>query len=111
MKKIIILSTILFFISLQTTSAHQPRIPEGNNIVVTNPEISKAYYTQLKGTPHTYTISSEKAFSLYVNILVPDIIGQKQDITAIIIKDNDIKNPFAVLNGNTFKWTPFFEPF
>lgn len=91
-------------------SAHQPRIPEGNQITVTDPEISKAYYHKLNGAPDTYSISSDKPFSLYVNILVPDIAGQKKDVSAVIIRNKDVESPTA-LNGNNFEWKKFFEPF
>lgn len=50
-------------------------------------------------------------FPLYINILVPDILGQKKDISVKVIKDGDMQKPFAMLDGNTFEWTQFFEPF
>ncbi len=111
MKKVIILSVAIFLLSFQITSAHQPRIPEGNTTIVTDPEISKAYYSELKGIPQSYSISSDTTFSLYVNIVVPDIEWQKKDISVIIVKDGESENPFAILDGNTFTWTQFFEPF
>jgi hypothetical protein len=46
-----------------------------------------------------------------VNILIPDISGQKKDLSAKIIKDGDREKPFAILDGNTFEWKKFFEPF
>jgi hypothetical protein len=92
--------------------AHQPRIEEGAFISVFEPEISKAYYSKLSGTSHIYEIVSEKAFDLYVNLLVPDIAFQKRDVSAIVIKSGDIyNNPLAVLDGSNFQWERFFEPF
>lgn len=110
-KNIIILTLTLFLMISWVTSAHQPRIPEGTQISVSDPEISKAYYTELQGTPHIYTIISDVSFALYINILVPDILWQKKDITAKIIQNWDIEKPFSVLNGNTFEWVKLFEPF
>jgi len=75
---------------------------------VINPEISKAYYGQLTGAPDVFTISSSKPFNLYVNILVPDIVGQKQDVFGMVAKGGQ---PIAVLGGSTSAWTPMFEPF
>jgi hypothetical protein len=90
--------------------AHQPRIPSGTQITVTDPEISKAYYSQLSGQPHIYTINSSKPFALYVNILVPDKAGQKTEVSATVTKQGTTL-PIAVLDGPNFTWKKFFEPF
>lgn len=58
--------------------AHQPQIVTSRETVVVEPEISKAYYATLAGTPDTYTIDALAPFNLYVNVLVPDIAGQKK---------------------------------
>ena len=47
--------------------AHQPKLinysPLKDNLhMVTSPEISKAYYSKLTGTPHYYQINSDKKF-------------------------------------------------
>lgn len=107
---LIIVALILVAFS-GTASAHQPRIPEGNEINVSDPEISKAFYSKLNGQPDVYTISSDTSFNLYVNILVPDLPNQKKDLSVKIIKNGDIDNPLAILDGNKFEWTKFFEPF
>ncbi len=39
--------------------AHQPRITTSTTTVITDPEISKAYYGQLDGIPHTYEIHAD----------------------------------------------------
>lgn len=91
--------------------AHQPRMTEEVQTIVQEPEISKAYYGQLKGVPHRYIISSGEAFSLYVNILAPVIEGQKKDLSVLIIKDGNASEPVATLDGENFEWTQFFEPF
>lgn len=88
--------------------AHQPRIVEDNPTVVTLPEVSKAYYGTLSGEAAVYTIESDKPFALYVGLLVPDIAGQKTDVSAVILKNGGV---LAELNGATFAWTKFFEPF
>jgi hypothetical protein len=74
MQKIMIIFIFALLLMIPgISSAHQPRIPEGNEITVTDPEVSKAYYTELKGAPHIYTLFSDVPFVLYINILVPDI--------------------------------------
>lgn len=95
-------------------SAHQPEIVDStsNEIIVTNPEISKAYYAELSGQPHFYRINSSEPFDLYVNTLVPDIEGQRKDFIAYVIKINsESKQHLATLDGTTYEWKNFFEPF
>jgi hypothetical protein len=99
---------IAFVASPSVTFAHQPRIVKDNPTVVTSPEVSKAYYGRLTGEPAVYTITADKPFTLYVSVLVPDIVGQKKDISAVILKDG---KQFALLDGTSFKWKKFFEPF
>jgi hypothetical protein len=113
MKKLILIFLALSLLVLTTgvAFAHQPRIPEGNQIPVADPEISKAFYTKLEGKSHAYLILSDKPFALYVNILVPDIAGQKKDFKVEIVKNGDAENPVAILDGNNFEWKKFFEPF
>ncbi len=94
-----------------TVSAHQPRIVVENLVTVTEPEVSKAYYGQLDGSTHTYHISAAAPFRLYVSLVVPDIDGQKKDVSAEIIKDGQASEPIAVLNGLDFSWERFYEKF
>jgi hypothetical protein len=114
-KSLFVLFSLLLANSLiSTASAHQPRIVykqqilQTNPVIVRNPEISQAYYAELKGQPEYYTIISDKEFNLYVQILSPKIIDSKKDFSAEVIKD---ANVLAVLNGSTYKWTEFYEPF
>ena len=88
--------------------AHQPRIVTSRQIEVLSPEISKAYYGQLAGEPDVYEISATTPFDLYVGVLVPDILGQKKDVSTIIEKDGTL---FATLDGTAFSWKQFFEEF
>lgn len=109
--KLSLFSTLLIVPGL--TCAHQPRIVEDSisTITVSDPEISKAYYATLQGAPHVYRISSSTPFHLYVNILVPDIAGQRTDVTAEVFDAAKPEKPLAVLGGESDTWKPFFEPF
>jgi len=112
MKKKIFLIIILVLIFPVLAFAHQPRITSSAYTIVPDPEISKAYYSKLDGEAQSYEISSEKSFTLYLNILVPDIDGQKKDVSAIVIKEEDTSSaPLALLNGVDFTWEKFFEPY
>lgn len=91
--------------------AHQPVIVESNSVNVIDPEISKAYYGQLAGESHLYSIDSNKTFNLYVNILVPDRPGQKKDVSAVVFENGKEKTPIAVLGGADSTWESMYEPF
>lgn len=101
----------IFVFTPSLASAHQPRIVEGRETTVPSPEVSKAYYAKLTGVPDVYTIKTTAPFDLYVGVLVPDIAGQKKDVSAVIIKNGVSDKPLAVLDGATFAWKQFFEPF
>lgn len=91
-------------------SAHQPRLVQESSTVVADPEVSKAYYGTLAGAPQTYRISATAPFDLYVNILVPDIAGQKKDVSAAIYRAGT-NTPIVILGGSNGAWSRFWEPF
>ena len=90
--------------------AHQPRIVESAMTVVIDPEISKAYYSELNGAPQIYTIDEPGDFDLYVNLLVPDKAGQSRNILAVVTRDGE-SAPVVTLGGVGFAWESFYEPF
>ena len=112
MRKIFTIISILSLVIIGgwacLVSAHQPRIVKTEAIEVINYEISKAYYAELAGAPHIYTIHANEDFDLYVGILVPDIKVPKKDVVAEIFKNGDI---IKTLGGIGAEWTTFFEPF
>ena len=106
MKKSIL---ILFFIFSPIISlAHQPKIVNDESTKIIDPEISKAYYSELSGEPHVYTINEPEEFDLYVGILVPDIDNVKKDVKAELFKEGE---SIKILGGLDSNWTMFFEPF
>lgn len=110
MKKLYLFLLLIFFIPV-LVSAHQPRLVNTNEIVVTDPEVSKAYYGQLAGVPDVYIFTAEQPFALYVNILVPDVPGQKKDVSVTIIKDGNNQTPVATFDSFTANWERWFEKF
>jgi len=104
MKKYILI--ILILLSLLTVSAHQPRVEESNKIIVDNPEISKAYYTELKSEAHEYFIDSNSDFNLYVNILVSYDSDRRDFIIDIYQNEKLLES----LNKEKYNWTYFNEP-
>ena len=110
--KTISLAILLFLVFAPSIAlAHQPRLTESRQTLVPEPEISKAYYAKLMGGPDTYIIESATPFDLYVNVLVPDIVGQKKDVSAVVIKDGQTDAPLATIGGVGADWKQFYEPF
>lgn len=107
-KIISLLFLALFVFAPGFASAHQPRMVESETTQVLDPEISKAYYATLAGSPHVYTIDSKEAFDLYVGILVPDIASTKKDVLAEVFKGEE---KIATLGGTNATWKPYFETF
>lgn len=107
---IIILAIFLFMPG--SALAHLPRIVKGNYVEISNPEVSQAFYGELRGAQAEYRINSDREFRLYVGILVPDIPQVRKDISTEIylVKDGG-KDTLALLDGTQFEWTPFFEEF
>lgn len=110
MKKII-LGIFIALILISFVSAHQPRIVSAKNaekgISVSQPEISKAYYSELKGKPHYYTINSPKEFSLYTGVLTPGKnLAHKISF--------EIRNETSVIysgDGTNYSWWLFYEDY
>ena len=69
----------LFFLLLSgNLFAHQPKLINYSPSFdkphkVLFPEISKAYYGKLEGSPHYYIITSNEDFLFYASILTPKI--------------------------------------
>jgi len=101
------LSVLFFFNSI---IAHLPRlVPENsleNPVVVTEAEISQAFYGQLTGMPHYFKIEGSQPFKLYVNILVPETMGARIDFIADILHG---QIAIATLKGG--EWPHFYERF
>lgn len=94
--------------------AHQPKILYSSPTldvphVVTEPEISKAFYGKLKGEPHYYKITSNESFLFYAGISTPKL------------DEEPVKSSFTVYDGNNqilfqakgeeSEWTSWYEPY
>lgn len=109
MKKLIVI--FLLFCSIGPVFGHQPRIVHDtgtfeNPMKIEKPEISKAYYAELKGAPEYYEINSETNFPLYINILAPDLEGARTDFVVEVLFEGVV-----VFTLGSDKWEEFYEPF
>ncbi|MHC5172413.1 MAG: hypothetical protein ACYSPJ_01410, partial [Planctomycetota bacterium] len=83
----VVLLSIGLILLLAPVFAHQPRLVGTETVVhVSLPEISKAYYGSLSGTPVTYHIEAAEPFRLYLNTLVPVMEGIEKDVSAKVLK-------------------------
>lgn len=102
----------LIILSISFICAHQPRFvvnvetSVGNPIIISNPELSQAFYGELKGSPDFYLIESEKPFNLYVNVLAPEIYNTKGHPEFIF----QISGPVNFSSEDS-NWTKFYEEF
>ena len=105
----VVLLSIGLILLLAPVFAHQPRLVGTETVVhVSLPEISKAYYGTLSGTPATYHIEAAEPFRLYVNTLVPVMEGIEKDVSATILKEGTV---VAHLDASAHDWETFHEPF
>ncbi len=89
--------------------AHQPNfVNRVTKVTVYDPTVSKAYYGDLPGEPAVYEIRADSFFTLYVNILAPDIPGARTDFVVEVFKDGAL---FDVLDSTQVDWPPFYEPY
>lgn len=112
-KSIIIFLIIFSMFFIPAVQAHQPRIVKESVITqIRNPEISQAFYGELKGEPAYFQIHSEQWFKLYVGILVPDIADVDKDWSVIISRKlDDIEEEMFLLNGENYEWEYFYDEF
>jgi len=107
--------TIFSFLALGTAVlAHQPEIiyQKQGEIQINKPEISRAFYDELKGEARRYFIYSEAEFDLHVNILAPEIANPDVKYSAkVFLIKNGQEQEIAFLNGEFFEWQEFYEQF
>lgn len=92
-------------------SAHLPRLVESNITNVENPEISQAFYGELRGVPDIYVIDSDTSFRLYASLLVPATEGIEKDVSVKICREGSNDSNCTVLDGMSHEWTPYYEEF
>lgn len=93
----------------QHVSAHQPRLPgDVTDIEVADPTVSAAYYARLQGHPVTYHFHRDGPFTLYLNVLVPDVPGVTEDYTLTVRRNRE---PWTFVSPGKTPWSSFYEPF
>lgn len=94
---------------------HQPRLVTDqassltNPIHIEEPEVSKAYYGQIEKSSEYYKIGSNKEFTLYLSLQVPDIPMQSKNITLELIDKSGLQ--LVRLDASQHTWKKFHEDF
>ena len=108
----------LFFIHVSFVEAHVPNLvsqPTLNDVyIIEDPTLSQAFYGTLKDFPHTYEIRASEPFTLFTQILVPDIDESKNTLSGIIIKLPESKGrvtEISRLSAKDASWESEYEPF
>lgn len=109
---------LVLLVHVPSTLAHVPVFvsqPTSNGIItIDDPIVSQSFYGALDNAPHTYAISSSEAFTLSLQILVPDIETSKNNISGIIVKlpeSGGRVTEVARLSDRDASWESWYEPF
>ena len=109
MRKILFIAIcVLFLLADVVVLAHQPRLVESDFALIKNPEVSQAFYGELKGEPNFFQIQADTPIKLYIGILVPDVKNIGKDISVEVSKDDEF---YYLLDGENFEWQPYYEEF
>lgn len=105
---------ILILAMAGIVSAHYPVIVGGGSntaVEVKEPEISKAYYGAVYGN-HIYKIESDKNFTLYANLLMPDDSkGKFQQECGNILNFTIYKDAELIANPSLPFWNSYYEKY
>lgn len=97
--------------------AHQPVISDFANYddfrAIEQPDVSKAFYGELTGFPHTYTVTLDTEQELFVQVLVPDVQGIATNINGLIVRElpRGQVEVVAMLPPSDAEWESTYEPF
>jgi hypothetical protein len=119
---LVIASAALSFTIGINVSAHEPRLVLDDQLVlIKNPEVSQAFYGELKNQPAYYLIDLKKAGNLYFQILAPDLPEIKKDKTVTVDYISDlgrsaapgakVEGNFAVVDPGPSVWQSFYEEY
>jgi hypothetical protein len=113
------LSSVLLATVLATSAAaHAPVINDGGSPMTANnpyeisePEHSKAIFSELEGAPQYYRISSDTAFRFYAGLTAPKLEScGMQETFDLQVLDADMQ-PIDGRDGDSAEWWAWYEEF
>lgn len=115
MKKIFLIFVFVSLFFAGVASAHQPNLlfMQKGDVTITDPEISRAFYDELKDKPKSFYIDSKSDFIFYINLLVPAFENPKGRYSAKVFAVDEKNNEKEILflDGNRSEWQEYFEEF
>lgn len=97
--------------------AHVPVLVEQESIkdvyMIEDPTLSQAFYGEMHDFPHTYEIQAAQSFTLFTQILEPDIDTSKNNVSGIIIKLPEKRGRVTEITRMSLptSWQSEYEPF
>jgi len=115
-RRILIFFAVIFsFIAATAVSAHEPHyVKDSRLIVIKNPDISQAFYGELKGWPAYYLINLKTAQDLFLQILVPDLPEASRDKEVTVEYAEELGQKaisFAQLDPTEVPWQAYYEEY
>jgi dipeptidase E len=109
----IILSAFLFLLGLIHLNSFQQietAYLQKGDIQISNPEISKVYYDELKGSPREFFITSYKDFDLYLNLSVPEAANRDGRYSANVFLINGSKEDMILsTDALSSSWQEYYD--
>lgn len=110
MRLLVISALLMISMPYLQAEAQTLRVVESSQeVIITNPESSTAYYGELKGAAQTYKVSSGEPFTLFLALIVPDVPGITTDLKAEVLDTNNLEVPLTVLDGREVTWQAFTD--
>lgn len=104
-RTILYLSFSLFLIApFLALAVATPELVATETTNITKPDQAQAYYGTLKGEPHRYIITSDKAFPLRIRVIMADVPESKRDISVAVLDSGATDEPLALLDGMSHDW-------
>lgn len=120
--RVVLFVIVVFFSFTVAVEAYSPWIVKEQTTTIQNPEVSQAFYGELKGVDNTFKIDAKDPFTFYVNVLVPYLPGAQKNMSAeiyamtISVDENDpgkeiqTKRTVAILQASEYQWSKIYEP-
>lgn len=109
--------TLLLLCLPYTGFAYVPLVVERESVnslhTIEDPTLEQYFYGTLNNFPHTYVITEDEAFTLHVEILVPEMEGSKNEVNGIVVKKEGRQGrvvEVARMLAKEASWEAFREP-
>lgn len=90
--------------------AQELHIVDSASTQVGDPSVYRAYYGKLAGEPQVFTFTTKSTLThLKLVVLMPDVPGSKNDVSAVLIDQLHPESPFVTGDGALIEWQRFYD--